>query len=464
MNESKRLIRNTGIIAVGNISTKLVSFVLLPLYTAILSSEEYGVFDYVIAIATFVVPFITLMMDESIFRFLIDCRTEEDKKRVVSQSVAIMLSGVAVFVVACEVIFGIWHYDHAQYLIAYVLSLVCCSLINPLLRGFGMIKAYAAYNFVLSSSTVVLNVLFIAVLSLGLKGMFLATIIAHFLVSVVFAAYGKVWKYIDFRTCSWKSSKEMIRYSLPLIPNKVSWSIINLSDRIVITQVLGSGAAGMYAIAHKFPNLMDMVYGFFYQSWKESSARVLDSEERERFYNTVYAHIKHFMFAVVICMIAFMPLAFKILINEKFAEAILYVPALMLATYFSNISGFYGGVFTAYKDTKIMGTSTVLAAAADLALHLVMIRFFGLYAGSIAALLANLVAYGYRRLYVKKYIRLKENTKETLLAIGVLAVVAGLFYSMNVWLQAVGCAIALVYAVATNRALLFSMLKGLKKA
>ena len=67
MNEKKRLIKNTGIIAVGNISTKLVSFFLLPLYTNILSTAEYGTVDYIISIATFCVPFISLLMDESKF-------------------------------------------------------------------------------------------------------------------------------------------------------------------------------------------------------------------------------------------------------------------------------------------------------------------------------------------------------------------------------------------------------------
>ena len=58
----------------------------------------------------------------------------------------------------------------------------------------------------------------------------------------------------------------MVAYSLPLIPNKISWTIINLSDRLVIINTIGSSAAGLYAVAYKFPTLMDTVYGFFYQA------------------------------------------------------------------------------------------------------------------------------------------------------------------------------------------------------
>ena len=74
----------------------------------------------------------------------------------------------------------------------------------------------------------------------------------------------------------------MIVYSFPLIPNKVSWTIINLSDRIILMNMIGSEATGLYAVSYKFPNLMDTVYGFFYQSWKESSARVLGGESQDR--------------------------------------------------------------------------------------------------------------------------------------------------------------------------------------
>ena len=96
---------------------------------------------------------------------------------------------------------------------------------------------------------------------------------------------------------------------------------------------------------------MDTIYGFFYQSWKESSARVMhDKDGQEEFYNTTYGYLKNFMFAVTAGMIAFMPLAFRIFVKAEFKAATVYVPILLMGTYFANISGFYGGIFTANKD------------------------------------------------------------------------------------------------------------------
>ena len=97
MDEKKRLIRNTGIIAIGNLSTKLVSFLLLPLYTSVLTTSEYGIVDYIFSISTFCVPFVTLLMEESMFRFLIDCKSQKEKEEAISLSIVLVLIGSFIF-------------------------------------------------------------------------------------------------------------------------------------------------------------------------------------------------------------------------------------------------------------------------------------------------------------------------------------------------------------------------------
>ena len=257
-------------------------------------------------------------------------------------------------------------------------------------------------------------------------------------------------------------AKEMILYSLPLIPNKVSWTIINLSDRIILMNVLGSDATGLYAVSYKFPNLMDTVYGFFYQSWKESSARALKEENQDDFYNSVYENLKNFMFSLVLGMTAFMPLVFFILINKNYYAALPYIPVLLLATYFSNMSGFYGGIFTAYKDTKIMGTTTVAAAIINLSVNLLMIRKFGIYAAAVSTLVANFVVYVYRKIKVRKYIKLKENWKKSIFAVIFTVVEFAFFYTMNKMLWMAGCAMAVFYAFFLNRSMMLFVIKKMK--
>ena len=380
MNETKRLLKNTGIIAIGNLGAKVISFFLLPLYTAILSTEEYGTVDYIITLSTFSVPFISFLMDEAIFRFLIDCRKEKDKKKIISISLFIVLIGISIFTIIVIPILYYIKYRYTFFLVIFIISEILSIMISALLRGIGRTDAFAVYNFLSSVLQITLNVIFIAVFYWGIVGMLSAMIVGRMIVSGIYVYELKLWKYIKYNVLDKKIAKEMIQYSIPLVPNKVFWLVINLSSRIVIMNILDSSLVGIYAISSKFATAMDMIYGFFYQSWKESSARVMQDNDRDEFYNLVYTYLKRFMYAVVLLITAFMPIFFNILIADTFNEAILYVPILLLATYFMNISGFYGGIFTAYKDTKIMGTTTIVAAVINLMLMVASIQYGDLYA------------------------------------------------------------------------------------
>lgn len=456
MDENKRLLKNTGIIAIGNISTRLVSFLLLPLYTLLLSSEEYGDFDYLLTIATFCMPIVSLLMDESIFRFLLDCKNENDRKSVISTSFIIVIIGMTIFTVFSIPIMLFLKYEYIYYAIIYILLTVFSSMISSLLRGIGRTDWYAVFNFLIGFFQILFNVLFIAALKWGIVGMILAPILAQLLVSLIFAFNIKLWKYIHLFMWNNKLAKNMIIYSLPLIPNKISWTIINLSDRIIIMNVLGGSSAGLYAVSNKFPNLIDTVYGFFYQAWKESSARVLGELSQENFYNSVYNYLKNFMYSIVLVIIAFMPIIFKVLVNESFCEAIYYIPCLIIATYFANISGFYGGIFTAYKDTKTMGITTIIAALINLLTNICLIRLLGLYAAALSTLLANFIIYLYRKMKLKKYIHLKEDWKNRGLSIIITCIILVMFYQENMMSTVTSCVVAIIFFFVINyKCLLF---------
>ena len=168
------------------------------------------------------------------------------------------------------------------------------------------------------------------------------------------------------------------------------------------------------------------------------------------------------MYALVLGMSAFMPLIFRIMINKNYYEALFYVPILLLATYFANISGFYGGIFTAYKDTKIMGTTTLTAAILNLTINLLMIHKFGIYAAAISTLVANFLIYLYRRWKVSKYIELNEDRRETVIAIASTIVIFALFYSKNLICIGLSCFISILYAVIMNRTLIMKLWNRLK--
>lgn len=455
MGEAKRLIRNTGVIAVGGMATKLVQFLLLPLYTSVLSTEEYGTVDYVNTIALFLVPAVSVLMDEALFRFLIDCETDADRRRAVTCSCAAMGAGCAAFAAVALVVWLVARPGSLAWVVALVVAQALLQMTGAVLRGFGKTPSYALMSFVASAATIALNVVFIAVLRWGVEGMLSATVIAQGGTALSFLVRERIWRYVDPGAFDASYAASLVRYAVPLIPNKVSWTIMNMVDRLIIMNVMGASAAGVYAVSYKFPNVMDTVYGFFYQSWKESSARALGAEGDEvAFYNSVYRVLRRFMASVMLLMTALMPLAYGLLVEGDYGEGMLYVPVLLLATYYSNISGFYGGIFTAHRDTRIMGTTTVVSALLCLALCLLLIPAIGLWGASSATLAATFTVNEYRLAKVRRHAELDRDCRGRLAAALALLVVFALYYAYcrtGAPLALVLCvAAALAYSVPAN--------------
>lgn len=468
MGETNRLIKNTGIIAMGGMATKLVQFLLLPLYTSVLSTADYGIVDYINTIALFCVPAVSLLMDEALFRFLIDCGSDEDRTRIVSSSCAVLLFGCIAFSVAMFVIWLVIQPLNAAWVIGLIVSSCLLQMASAVLRGFGDTVSYAVMNFIASFTSIILNVLFIAVFRWGVVGMLSATVIAQGCVSVMFLIKKKLWDYIDFSVVHSQDIKVLLSYSVPLIPNKVSWTIMNMLDRLIIMNTLGASQAGVYAVSYKFPSVMDQVYGFFYQSWKESSARILNSGEDESdFYNKVYRSLRRFMMSVVLGMSALMPIVYGVLIKGSFGEGMLYVPILLLATYYSNISGYYGGIFTAHKDTGIMGTTTVVSAVLCVVLCFILIPTMGLYGASVATLASTFAVNEYRRIKTTQYVVLKEDVREKLATVvAIVAVFATYYlaaYTGSVFASVACLVLAAIYFFAMNSDLIRTTILSLMK-
>ena len=409
MNQKKQLMKNTIIIAIGKLSTQIISYLLLPLYTSQLDPSEYGNYDFICTLSVFLCPIITLLMEESMFRYLIDADSKVQRKKIITQTIIYTFFGTVLFTIIAALIMGFGTDYSPMYItaiITFVISNILIGLSNALSRGLGKIKLYSISNFILGISTIILNIVFILALNAGAEGLLWANTIANAFTAIVILAILKLPKYIG--KIDKPLMKNMIKYSIPLVPNSISWSIINMSDRIILTQMVSSAANGIYAMANKFPNIINVLYGYFYTAWKESAAKIVKDENKNQYYNSIYHDAKRFLYAVTICLIAVMPFAFPIFINEAYDEAYIYIPIVMIATYYSNLSSFYGGIFSAYKDTKIMGTTTIVAAVINLVVDLIFVNTFKIYAACFSTLIANLIVYFYRKKKLKKYLKLKE--------------------------------------------------------
>ena len=462
MNQKKELIKNTLIISIGKFSTQLVSFLLLPLYTSLLSTSEYGSYDLLNTISIFLIPCVTLLMEEGMFRFLIDSKNDKEKSEVFSATIIFTFLSFLVWSLFILVVGTIIHYPFTIYLIFYILASLLSSLAGSSARGLGKFKIYSVFCFLSSIATILLNILFILGFKMGLASLFLSYIIGNSLVSLWLLYKIKIFKLTGIKYLNKKKTMEMIKYSLPLVPNSISWNAISLTNRLLITNVLGSGENGVYSIGNRFPTIINTCYSYFNLSWKESASKVLSDKDKDEFYHSVYYNLQHFLICVSILIIAFLPFIFNILVKNDYRDAYYYIPLMIISVYFSNMSNFCSGIFSAYKDTKILAKTTIVATIINLLITITFINKIGLYAPVLATLISYFVIYIYRNYKLRKYIILKRDDY-LLLNLLVLSLITIFYYTKNVILCVLGLILAIFYFYYLNKTLIKAILRKIRK-
>ena len=451
MSKGKDLAKNTAIVSIGKICTQLITFFLLPVYTTVLSNEEYGVVDLLNTLTSLLLPIVTLQIEQGIFRYLIDCRENNEKQiKLITTIIRFMI----IQSIACIVIFlcvsPFIHNEYKYFLMANLLMGIFSSLLLQICRGLGDNATYAIGSFITGAFTVVLNVIFIVAFRWGAYGMLGATAISNFICSVYIFLKRKIYKYIKPKQFDKKILKEIIKYSVPLIPNMISWWIVSASDRTIISAVIGIAQNGIYSAANKFSGVFTTLYSVFNLTWTESASININSEDRDEFFSKILDFVIRFFGCLCLGTIAVMPFAFNILINEKFAEAYYQIPILILGSVFNILVSFVGSIYVAKKLTKEIAKTSIISAVINIIVNIALIKSIGLYAASISTVIAYALMFIYRWIDVKKYVKFNVN-KILMFALTIMyGITIFTYYLKNSMISVVVLVIVVVFAIITN--------------
>lgn len=451
MSKGKDLAKNTAIVSIGKICTQLITFFLLPVYTAVLSNEEYGVVDLLNTLTSLLLPIVTLQIEQGIFRYLIDCRENNEKQiKLITTIIRFMI----IQSIACIVIFlcvsPFIHNEYKYFLMANLLMGIFSSLLLQICRGLGDNATYAIGSFITGAFTVVLNVIFIVAFRWGAYGMLGAIAISNFICSVYIFLKRKIYKYIKPKQFDKKILKEIIKYSVPLIPNMISWWIVSASDRTIISAVIGIAQNGIYSAANKFSGVFTTLYSVFNLTWTESASININSEDRDEFFSKILDFVIRFFGCLCLGTIAVMPFVFNILINEKFAEAYYQIPILILGSVFNILVSFVGSIYVAKKLTKEIAKTSVISAVINIFVNIVLIKSIGLYAASISTVIAYALMFIYRWIDVKKYVKFNVN-KILMFALTIMyGITIFTYYLKNTTISVVVLVIVVIFAIITN--------------
>lgn len=458
MSKKKQLAKNTMIIFMGKLCTQLISFLLLPLYTGYLATKEFGIVDLIQTYVTLLVPLITLELEMSIFRYLVDSRGDnKETKKLVSNNFFIMGIGLLIFSILYIIVTSFWHFDYRWLILIDIIICTTTGNFLQIARGFGKTVDYSIGCIITGLTTVLSNIFMIVVLGMGAEGMILSMAIANGMCSLYLFIKLKLYKYINFNLVDSKLIKSMNKYSIPLIPNSVSWWIVNVSDRTIISFVLGAGANGLYAVSNKFSTILSSLLGIFNLSWSESAALHINSPDRDKFFSDITNTVTKLFTCLGVGMIACMPFVFPILINSEYNEAYNYIPLLVLGSVFNVVICLYSAVYIAKKLTKEVAFTSVIGAIINIVVNFLLIDRIGLYAAALSTAVSYFVMMMYRHFDLKKYINIQFEKGLVLKSIIIFTFTIILYYQKNIYLDIINLVVVVIYSFIMNKEFLFSI-------
>ena len=452
MNKKKQLAKNTIIIFFGRVCTQLISFFLLPLYTSYLATKEYGTVDLIQTYVTLLVPIITLELEMSIFRFLIDSRkSEKETNKLISNNFFILGISLSIFSILYIIVSSFVTIPYRWLILVDIIVCVLSGNFLQVARGFGKTLDYAISCILTGLTTVISNIILICFVHMQAEGMIISMALANFICSLYLFIRLKLYSKINFKIVDFKQIKEMYKYSLPLIPNSISWWIINVSDRSIISIVLGASANGLYAISNKFPTIISSLTGVFNLSWSESAALHINSSDRDEFFSDITNTILRLFMALGVGMLACMPFVFPILIDVKYNDAYNYIPFLVLGTVFNVAICLYSQVYLAKKLSKQVASTAIVGAIINILINVIFIKQIGLYAAAISTMISYFVMMVYRHFDLKKYVNIKIEKKLIIESIIIYTFTLLIYYQKSIILHVICLLIVCIYAFITNK-------------
>ncbi len=407
----KYFLKNLSIFTISNFITKLLMFLMLPLYTSILTSKEYGTIDMITTTVNLAMPILTLCITEAIIRFTIEENT--NKKQILLNSLNIAFKGYILLLIASIVawIIGIEFKILIIFNIYYLVYTVS-SLLTYYLKGLERIKIIGWASVIRVITLILLNCLLLLYLKLSVVGYYVSLIVSDIIVIIIYIYNLKKNKVVGNNEKNTTLKKEMIKYSKNFVLNSISWWINNASDKYILLLFYDLDITGIYSVAYKIPTIIEFVQAIYSQAWQISAIKEYNKKNSVEFFSNMYKIYNIIIIFTVCLILIFLKIISKILFAKEFFIAWKYVPFLLLAILFGALAGFLGSIYAANKDSKMYAKSTAIGAMTNIILNFLLIPSMAAHGAAVATCISYAIVWILRLIFMKKYMVLKINLKK----------------------------------------------------
>lgn len=403
MSKYKELAKNTGIFALANFSSKILIFLLVPIYTRVLTTTEYGFYDLVYTTIQLFVPILTLNISEAVMRFLM--KDGVSKKSVFSIAVLDIFIGSIAFALLLLVnnLFSLSDLI-SQYSIYIFVIFVFYTLNNFLIqfsKGIDKIGVTAISGVISTAVMLAMNVILLVVFDWGLLGFFIANVCGYVIPCIYIVSRLRLWELFEIKIDK-KLQWEMVYYALPLVLNILSWWVNNTSDRYIVTAIVGIQASAIISVAYKIPQILSTISAIFIQSWQISAIKIQEDKSDTTFVSNMLLYYNALLLIIASGIILFVKPISNILFGISFYSAWELVPFLIISSLFNAISGCIGAIMGAKMDTHNIAKSALVGMIANIILNIVLTFLMGPQGITISTLIASFLIFYIRKDSVKE--------------------------------------------------------------
>jgi O-antigen/teichoic acid export membrane protein len=459
MNREKKLANNLAVYAVGTVSSHVLSYAMVFVYSHFITPEDMGYYDLILTTVSMLQPLILFQINDGVYRYLLNSG-RSDRLSAISTGFRFLCLTIGAAELCFLAFSRIYPVEHAGWIALYSGSTLLYLYFRDAARGLRESKLFAACGILNSFIMLLCEALGLAVFDLGVLSLLVSRCVAN-AVCVAFLFFAMEETRHAFRRRADKAlMKKLLWYSAPLIPNSLCWWALRLGSRYIISTELGVSANGIYAMAARFPAILTAITGIFQLAWQESAITEYDKPGRDAFFSDIFRKYYVLLFSLCICAIPATKIVLCLFASAEYQSAWMYTGFLYLGALFNALCSFLGVGYLISKETGKVFATTGYAAALSVLLNVILIGSIGLQAASIAAFAAYLLLFAIRLRHTKRYFRLTVSWREFgLLAGASLAVIGATAVTESLAVCAVLCGVCAVCAAWLNRDLFLWLLR-----
>lgn len=392
--------------------------------------KDLGYYDLCLQICFMLVPIVTLQMRDGAFRFLLVTKDEKKKKQIISFTLNTGLVSFLSTIIIAYFVSLFKPIPYLPYIVALLILLASVEVFIQIVRGLGHNKIFVTSNLISTFGIGVFSIIFVVFMSMGIKGIFLANIIAR-LFSLIYCEFRvKIIRNYYFFNLNLKTiGKELLRYTIPLIPVALCWWITSSSNRIFIKMYLGLDVAGIYAVSVRMVSILYTLGIIFYQTWQENAIQQYNSNDRDLFFSNVFNSYAAVLTCILIFYVFILKHVYPIIISTNYQGGFEYLYLLGFSAMLYTLTSYFELGYQCAKDTKRAITSIVLTALLAIGLNFILVRTIGIYGIILSSILSYLFLFTYRFFETKRYFKL--SLSKNLIIYLILIVVGGIIYYKN---------------------------------